>query len=265
MEITQITEDTLKSQLEPKSTKGTNLFLFKDIIKSLKFSASNYVRLLPQPVGAENKWTTDLAYLYITKDKTSGRFGYLPISDNQYGILSRIKNDLYGNPETKPYMYTKDKQDGVDLRAKFCQLFMGFDVNQPNEVVVVRLPGNNKRLENMKDRVIKVQAGTKLKNLIAEKNIKGEFKNINMVNPKGGKIICINVSGEGSRREYSVDTDAELDIVDSEGNILSEYSFILKEDSGLKKFEDVIDYLSDEEFLDVVLSYIPDNLHYAIK
>lgn len=243
--------DAKREEARAANVNGRKYSLFKDGTMSFPFKEGKFFfRLLPQPADAENSWFLTLPYVYMDPSVTPAHMGYFPMTQKQEAILGEIRSTLYRTPAYAPRMRSKDNPTGVDLGVKYRTVFLGFMFNDSDpKVQPIVMPSNGYGVNMPQGRL---QAGTAITRFMFEADFSGKPKYGNIVDIDTGRLICVEVKGNNDRREYLPTVDASAPLTDAR------YDHLLNQ---VRKFEDLIDYHTDEDFLNIVQLRLPVDMY----
>ena len=244
------TVDAKREEARAASANGRKYSLFKDGIMSFPFKEGKFFfRLLPQPADAENSWFLTLPYVYMDPSVTPAHMGYFPMTQKQEAILGEIRSTLYRTPQFASRMRSRENPNGVDLGVKYRTVFLGFLFNDSDpKVQPVVMPSNGYGVNMPQGRL---QAGTAVTRFMFESDYSGKPKYGNIVDIDSGRLICVEVKGNNDRREYITTVDAPAPLTDAR------YDHLLNQ---VRKFEDIIDYHPDEDFLNIIQLRLPEEM-----
>jgi len=189
----------------------------------LKQPGTYLLRFLPQPAGAP--WYRTIPFLWNQKT------GYLILTESQAGALGRVEPELRADPRFAGLLWSRDNPDGVNIRPRWRYLFMGFDIEDPNPSV----------------RVIHLaRAGADIVDL---------GKTDDLVDPRRGRSIILNVSGEGPYLKMTAKLGSELPLTGTLRHLPAQVTNLAT----------VGRYASDEKFDEFLRSVLPEEARLAAR
>ncbi len=249
-EVDPLVERSKSTARNGKST-DRNFSMFKPGFEAFQFASSGkyYFRLLGQPIGAKHSWYVTVPYMYFDALKTPGLRGVLPLTEAQENFLASVRSQAYKDPIFGNRMKKNANPNGLDLGTKYRNAFMGFVYNDTSpEVKPIILPASNP-----KQKEGRIQVGTQITQYMYEVDINGNLKYGSIVNSETGKLVCLEVSGEGTRREYKSSVELTLAPITE-----PKYAPLIDQ---VVAFEDIICYVSNEDFLGAIQARLPVDMH----
>lgn len=229
-------EDDYQASAElDRQINGESFALFKRPWETFPFKEGTFVfRFLTQPIDSKYPYCLTLPYIYADPKRVSAMRGYIPLTAEQAAMLTQARNTLWGHPVFKNAMACRDNPNGVDLKFRYRDAFIGFQRGNPegNKLYVVALPSNGPLRPSGN---VRLQAGTMIRQFFYEKDVDGELKYPGIFNPDTGRLIKIDVAGSKDRTEYRPSVDKVFPIVEGFDEVIDQ----------VPCFEDIVDYEPD--------------------
>ena len=210
------------------------------------------IRFLPQPVHAAHDWYIPLPYLALSQE---GKFRYVYMSKDQAGMVAEIVNGLYAHPELSKRMAKRENPDGVLIKTRYRNGFLGFNCDKRSPTSHERVPDGLTfyLLPASPYGTHRKAVGTEIINYPTSVNPATGLPLGSIVDLDTGRSVYVDVTTSSSHPfpEYHVHIGDQLSLH------YAMYEPVLRQ---IVPFENIIEYNGDDEFREVLGTYLPEDI-----